>query len=161
MRGGETLPDKLAAKELSHLVSDTLEQDVLLLSKLHFALSQTFLSLSPLVALCPGQLDQHHLGPRQAHRLFPPRDPHVEVAVRRLKHDSWQVRFTTMGDKNTLCKTVDMVVRLMVDRLMEQMLKSNIKQEDDGDEVERGEPEYLVVVMSEIKRAVIRPVEGV
>ena len=48
MRGGETLPDKLAAKELSHLVSDTLEQYVLLLSKLHFALSQTFLSLSPL-----------------------------------------------------------------------------------------------------------------
>ena len=66
-----------------------------------------------------------------------------------------------MGDKNTLCKGVDMLVRLMVDRLMEQMLKSNIKQEDDGDEVERGEPEYLVVVMSEIKRAVIRPVEGV
>ena len=50
-----------------------------------------------------------------------------------------------MGDKNTLCKGVDMLVRLMVDRLMEQMLKSNIKQEDDGDEVERGEPEYLVV----------------
>ena len=48
-----------------------------------------------------------------------------------------------MGDKNTLCKGVDMVARLMVDRLMEQMLKSNIKQEDDGDELERGEPEYL------------------
>ena len=56
VRGGETLPDKLAAKELSHLVSDTLEQDVLLLSKLHLvveltALSHTFLSLSPCCTL--------------------------------------------------------------------------------------------------------------
>lgn len=170
------LNSELAAKETvsQFLVSDTLEQAVVLLSKLHLvveltALSQTFLSLPPdtlrsmvhsalasLTNISWDQISHSFTFPLPTHTL--------REQLARLKPDNWQVRFSTREDKNTLFKGVDTVARLMVEKpreLIEHMLKSSVKTVEDSDDCGRGEPEYLMVVMSEVQRTVIRPQQGV
>jgi len=169
------LNSELAAKETvsQYLVSDTLEQAVVLLSKLHLvveltALSQTFLSLPPdtlrtmvhsaLATLTSTTWDQ------VSHSFDFPLPTHtLREQLARLKPDNWQVKFTTLGDKNTLCQGVDTVARLMVDmprEVVEHMMmrKPKVEDEDEGD---RCDPDYVMVVMTEIHRAVIGQVQGV
>jgi len=172
------LNSELAAKEMvsEYLISDTLDQAVMLLSKLHLvveltALCQTFLSLPPdtLRTMVHSALDSLKTiawDQQGSHTFVFPLPTHtLREQLARLKPDTWQVHLSTVGEKNSLWQGVDTVARLVVDmprELVDHMSKVKVKPEEvDDDDDDRCDPEYVMVVMTEIHRAVIGQVKGV
>ena len=168
------LNSELAAKEIvSHyLESETLEQAVVLLSKLHLvveltSLCQTFLSLPPdtLRTMVHSALDNltNIAWDQISHSFDFPLPTHtLREQLARLKPDSWQVKLSTVGEKTSLWQGVDTVARLVVDmprEVVDHMLKTQVKSEED-ESGERNDPDYIMVVMTEIHRAVIGQAQG-
>jgi len=168
------LNSELAAKEIvsNYLESETLEQAVELLSKLHLvveltSLCQTFLSLPPdtLRSMVHSALDNltNITWDQISHSFDFPLPTHtLREQLSRLKPNSWQVKLSTSGEKTSLWQGVDTVARLVVDMPMEvvdHMVKEQVKAEDE-ESGERNDPDYIMVIMTEIHRAVIGQAQG-
>jgi len=169
------LNSELAAKEIvgQYLESDTPEEAVVLLSKLHLvveltSLCQTFLSLPPdtLRTMVHTALDNliNTNWDQVSHSFDFTLPTHtLREQLARLKPDSWQVKLSTVGEKSSLWQGVDTVARLMVDipkEVVDHVVGTKVKAEDDECD-DRSDPEYVMLVLTEIHRAVIGVAHGV
>ena len=157
------LNNELAAKEAvsQFLLEETSELAVSMMSKLHTvveltALSQTFLSLptdvlrfminSALQTLSSSNdscLSFNFSIPTQA----------LREQLSQLRPTNWQVKLTSVLNDMPLCLGVDTTARIMVDVPNEiQEFIAAKEQNDDGD---RTNPDYVMFVLTEIKRKMI------